>query len=94
VAAYPNTVPAEENRLVSSLENELYLWKLEGDNLTLNGKGGERVAFKYEGGIDTLTLSAESGELRKFLFKERSVDSLHLEMVGIYYVDIYLKRQN
>ncbi len=93
VDAYPHTVPAEENRLLSSLENEMYLWKCEGDTLTLKGKGDERVAFKYEGGTDTLTLLAESGERRKFVFKERCSDSLHLEMVEMYYVDIYLKRR-
>jgi len=92
VGAYPNTVPAEENRLVSSLENEMYLWKLGDDNLTLKGKDGKRVTFKYDGGTDTLTLSAEDGERRKFIFKKKSVDDLHLEMVGTYHVDIYLKR--
>jgi len=70
----------------------MYLWKLEDGNLTLKGKGGERVTFKYEGGIDTLSLSAKDGERRKFVFKEKSVGDLHLEMVGAYYVDIYLKR--
>ena len=34
------------------------------------------------------------GERRKFVFKARSVDDLHLEMAGTYHVDVYLKRQN
>ncbi len=33
VGAYPYTVPAEENQLVSFLENEMYLWKLEGNTI-------------------------------------------------------------
>jgi len=90
---YPLTVPFEESRFLSALENELFLWKLEGDNLTLKGKGGERVTFRYEGGgIDTLTLSVENGERRKFIVKETSADDLHLEMVGIYHVNVYLKK--
>ena len=93
---YPSFLPPEKSQIIAALEEELFFWKLIGnDTLTLNGKDNKSISFKCFTEGDTLMLTShENQNTVKLIIRKKSSNCLNLKLIGLIHADIQLQKQS